>query len=127
MGVKAENKAGKQDGGRHLGGRQLRCHPAAAQTGPTGADAEPGKVRRSAHLLDQALAYNYGDHAFKALQAKKLPDARADAEKAVRYTPNNPDSHMTLGFLDYLTGDKNAALGEMIRVLTKRALMAAAQ
>jgi len=63
-------------------------------------------------LLDSALAYNYGDRAYKLLEAKKMKEARQAAEIAVQYSPNNSDSHLDLGFLDYVTGDKAAALKE---------------
>ena len=63
-------------------------------------------------LLDTALAYNYGDNAYKLLEVKKISEARQAAESAVRYSPNNSDSHLDLGFLDYLAGDKVSALRE---------------
>lgn len=63
-------------------------------------------------LLDTALAYNYGDSAYKLLEAQKMKEARQAAESAVKYSPNNSDSHLDLGFLDYITGDKTAALKE---------------
>ncbi|HSS96958.1 MAG TPA: DUF1028 domain-containing protein, partial [Terriglobales bacterium] len=63
-------------------------------------------------LLDSALAYNYGDSAYKLLEAKKMKEARQAAERAVKYSPNNSDSHLDLGFLDYITGDKASALKE---------------
>ena len=66
------------------------------------------------HLLDTALAYNYGDRAYKLLETKKISEAREAAESAVKYSPNNSDSHLDLGFLDYLTGDKTAALREFL-------------
>ena len=66
------------------------------------------------HLLDTALAYNYGDSAYKLLEAKKIREARQAAESAVKYSPDNSDSHLDLGFLDYLTGDKTAALQEFL-------------
>jgi uncharacterized Ntn-hydrolase superfamily protein len=65
-------------------------------------------------LLDTALAYNYGDKAYKLLETNKLLEAREAAENAVRYSPNNSDSHLDLGFLDYLAGDKPAALREFL-------------
>jgi len=65
-------------------------------------------------LLDTALAYNYGDNAYKLLEAKKMKEARQAAENAVRYSPNNADSHLDLGFLDYVAGDKSAALREFL-------------
>jgi len=36
-------------------------------------------------LLDTALAYNYGDSAYKLLEANKISEARQAAETAVRY------------------------------------------
>ncbi len=65
-------------------------------------------------LLDTALAYNYGDRAYKLLEDKKITEAKLAAESAVRYSPNNSDSHLDLGFLDYLAGDKAAALQEFL-------------
>jgi uncharacterized Ntn-hydrolase superfamily protein len=65
-------------------------------------------------LLDTALAYNYGDSAYKLLEANKTKEARQAAESAVRYSPNNPDSHLDLGFLDYLADDKQSALQEFL-------------
>jgi uncharacterized Ntn-hydrolase superfamily protein len=64
-------------------------------------------------LLDLALAYNYGDHASKMLTQKKIPEARQSAQTAVKYAPNSPDAHMSLGLLTYLAGDKNGALAEL--------------
>ena len=115
--LKAGDAAGGDKRGRQSASILVVCKECGRNTNNDrylyiNVDDSPDPFTELRRLLDQALAYNYGDHAFKALQAKKLPDARADAEKAVRYTPNNPDSHMTLGFLDYLTGDKNAALAE---------------
>jgi protein involved in temperature-dependent protein secretion len=60
------------------------------------------------------LSYNYGDRADKLLEENKITDARQAAESAVRYSPNNSDSHLDLGFLDYLAGDKSAALREFL-------------
>ena len=63
-------------------------------------------------LLDSALAFNYGDNAYKLLEAKKMKEARQAAESAVKYSPSNSDSHLDLGFLNYITGDKASALKE---------------
>ena len=65
-------------------------------------------------LLDTALAYNYGDTAYKLLEAHKISEARQAAETAVRYSPNNSDSHLDLGFLNYLAGDKQSSLREFL-------------
>jgi uncharacterized Ntn-hydrolase superfamily protein len=78
-------------------------------------DDNPDPFKELRRLLDEALAYNYGDLAEKLLQAKKVSDARQAAEKAVHYAPGNSDTHMDLGFLDYMAGDKNAALEEFMK------------
>jgi uncharacterized Ntn-hydrolase superfamily protein len=75
-------------------------------------DDNPDPFRELRRLLDTALAYNYGDVAYRLLEAKKVPQARAAAETEVRYSPNNSDSHLDLGFMSYLAGDKAAALAE---------------
>src|SRR5205823_7323124 len=75
-------------------------------------DDNPDPFPELRRLLDSALAHAYGDQAYKLVQQKKLPQARAAAEKAVGYAPSIPDSHMMLGFLGYLAGNKTAALEE---------------
>src|SRR5713226_5755592 len=75
-------------------------------------DDNPDPFKELRRLLDAALAYNYGDQAYKFLKSKKITEGRQAAEKAVNYSPNNSDSHMDLGFFDYLAGDKKAALEE---------------
>ncbi|HWZ44952.1 MAG TPA: DUF1028 domain-containing protein [Candidatus Saccharimonadales bacterium] len=61
-------------------------------------------------LLNLNLAYNYGDQLYKALAAKDFNKARAAAQKAILYNPNNANAHLQLGFMNYLAGDKAAAL-----------------
>jgi len=63
-------------------------------------------------LLDMNLAYLYQDKTFKLLGSDKLKEARDAAASAVRYAPAQPDAHVTLGVLDYVTGDKAGALAE---------------
>jgi uncharacterized Ntn-hydrolase superfamily protein len=75
-------------------------------------DDNPDPFKELRRLLDVALAYNYGDRSYKFLKSKKITEGRQAAEKAVHYSPNNSDSHMTLAFLDYLGGDKKASLAE---------------
>jgi uncharacterized Ntn-hydrolase superfamily protein len=76
------------------------------------ADDSTDPLAELRRLLNSALAYNYGDNGYKLLEAKKMKEARQAAESAVKYSPNNSDSHLDLGFLDYITGDKAAALKE---------------
>jgi len=66
-------------------------------------------------LLDLNLAYNYGDQTFKAMEAGNVEKARAAAQKASHYAPNRFGSRMRLAFLDYLVGDKSAALDEFAK------------
>ena len=75
-------------------------------------DDNPDPFTELRRLLDLNLAYNYGDLTFKAIDAGNMQQARAAAQKAVSYSPNSFGSHMRLAFLTYLTGDKQASLGE---------------
>ncbi len=78
-------------------------------------DDNPDPFTELRRLLDQNLAYNYGDQTFKALDAGNMERARAAAQQALRYAPNSFGSHMRLAFLDYLTGDKTASLDEFAK------------
>ncbi len=77
-------------------------------------DDNPDPFAELRRLLDLNLAYNYGDAAYKALDAKPadLKKAQAAAQKAAGYAPNNFGTRMNLAFLDYMNGDKPAALTE---------------
>jgi uncharacterized Ntn-hydrolase superfamily protein len=81
-------------------------------------DDNPDPFTELRRLLDLNLAYNYGDMTFKSLDAGDMKKARAASQKAVQYTPNSFGSHMRLAFLDYLTGDKTAALDEFAKAKT---------
>src|SRR5215467_1090986 len=78
-------------------------------------DDNPDPFTELRRLLDLNLAYNYGDQTFKALDAGNMDKARAAAQKAVTYAPNSFGSHMRLAFLNYLLGDKPAALDEFAK------------
>jgi hypothetical protein len=43
----------------------------------------------------------------------ELKEALATARKAVTYAPGRPDTHAELGLVEYLNGDKTAALREL--------------
>src|SRR5712692_10531 len=66
-------------------------------------------------LLNLNLTYNYEDQAQRLLQTGKIPEAVAAAKKAVAYSPNQAYAHATLGFLEYLARDKDAALVEFLQ------------
>jgi uncharacterized Ntn-hydrolase superfamily protein len=78
-------------------------------------DDNPDPFTELRRLLDLNLAYNYGDLTFKSLDAGNMQKARAASQKAVQYAPNSFGSHMRLAFLDYLVGDKDAALSEFAK------------
>ena len=66
-------------------------------------DDNPDPFTELRRLLDQNLAYNYGDQTFKALDAGNMERARAASQQALRYAPNRFGGHMRLAFLDYFT------------------------
>jgi len=75
-------------------------------------DDNPNPFTELRRLLDKALANNYADLAYKFFEQHKLAEAKATAESAVRYAPNDADNHLTLAFVNYLSGDKDGALAE---------------
>src|SRR3954469_2755788 len=78
-------------------------------------DDNPDPFTELRRLLDLNLAYNYGDQMFKAFAANDMAKASAAALKAATYMPNNSNTHMQLGFLNYAAGDKAAALEEFFK------------
>jgi uncharacterized Ntn-hydrolase superfamily protein len=78
-------------------------------------DDNPDPFAELRRLLNVALLSNYQDRSFKLLTDKKYPEARDAAAAAVRYAPERPGPHMNLGLLNYLAGDKDAALAEFRR------------
>jgi uncharacterized Ntn-hydrolase superfamily protein len=116
--LKAGDAAGGDKRGRQSASMLIVCHECGRNTNNDrylyiNVDDSPDPFKELRRLLDLALAYNYGDHAAKMLAQKKIPEARQSAETAVKYAPNSSDAHMSLGMLDYLSGDKNAALAEL--------------
>ncbi|MCU1331255.1 MAG: hypothetical protein JWM08_247 [Candidatus Angelobacter sp.] len=81
-------------------------------------DDNPDPFTELRRLLDQNLAYNYGDQTFKAVEAGNMQKARAASQKAVQYSPNRAGGHMALAFLDYLLGDKAASMEEFAKAKT---------
>jgi uncharacterized Ntn-hydrolase superfamily protein len=116
--LKAGDAAGGDKRGRQSASMLIVCHECGRNTNNDrylyiNVDDSPDPFKELRRLLDLGLAYNYGDHAAKMLAQKKIPEARQSAEAAVKYAPNSSDAHMSLGMLDYLSGDKNAALAEL--------------
>ncbi len=115
--LKAGDAAGGDKRGRQSASMLIVCKACGRNTNNDrylyiNVDDNPDPFAELRRLLDVALAYNYGDQSYKLLEAKKITEARQSAEKAVHYSPGNSDSHMDLAFLDYLAGDKKAALEE---------------
>jgi uncharacterized Ntn-hydrolase superfamily protein len=75
-------------------------------------DDSPEPLRELRRLLDLNLSYLYEDASDRLAQKGDLKAAREAAKKAVKYAPAHPDSHLNLAFLEYLNGDKEAALKE---------------
>ena len=66
-------------------------------------------------LLDLNLAYLYFDRAYKAVCAGNLQGASTAQVKAAAYSAS-PDTQLRVGFLDYLLGNKAAALARFVKV-----------
>lgn len=75
-------------------------------------DDNPKPFAELRRLLDLNLSYNYGDLSERLLQQGKRAEALAAGRTAVRYAPGAADSHTSLGFLEYLNGNQEAALKE---------------
>lgn len=78
-------------------------------------DDNPRPFEELRRLLDLNLAYLYEDVSDRLTQKHDLPGALAAARTAERYGPSLPDAVETLAFLEYLSGDKAAALTDFER------------
>lgn len=78
-------------------------------------DDNPKPLAELRRLLNLNLAYNYQNESDRLFEAGKPKEAREATEKAVQYTPEKGDSWLSLGFLDYLLGNKEAALKELLK------------
>jgi uncharacterized Ntn-hydrolase superfamily protein len=78
------------------------------------ADDHPQPLAELRRLLDMNLAYLYVEAADRQQTKGDLKGALDAARKAARYGPNVWYTRATLGFLEYLTGDKDAALKELL-------------
>jgi uncharacterized Ntn-hydrolase superfamily protein len=79
-------------------------------------DDAPNPFPELRRLLDMNLGLLYQEKLGKMLTANDMKGATDAAQKIVRYSPQNMQAHMTLGFLNYSTGNKTAALEELNRV-----------
>jgi tetratricopeptide (TPR) repeat protein len=74
-------------------------------------DDNPKPLSELRRLLDLNLAYLYEDEGDRLLTGKKA-EALSAGRKAVAYAPKQADAHTSLGFLEYINGNKEAALKE---------------
>ncbi len=77
-------------------------------------DDNPQSLIELRRLLNLNLAYLYQDKAYKLLSAGKVTEGRNALAKATIYSTGS-DTHLRMGFLNYLAGDKNAALAEFLK------------
>ncbi len=75
-------------------------------------DDDPKPLAELRLLLDLNLTYQYGNEADRLLTAGKKTEALAAGRKAASYSPKQADGHTSLGFLEYINGNKEAALRE---------------
>ncbi|HKH48223.1 MAG TPA: DUF1028 domain-containing protein [Thermoanaerobaculia bacterium] len=76
-------------------------------------DDHPQPLMELRRLLDLNLAYLYAGAADRAQEKGDPKGALEAARTAARYAPGNAYVRRTLGFLEYLSGDKEAALREL--------------
>lgn len=76
-------------------------------------DDNPQPFPELRRLLDLNLFYLHEEAAGRLLEKGNLKDARSEARKAAGYAPGHPYAHFTLGLVEYLNGDKDAALKEL--------------
>jgi len=75
-------------------------------------DDDPKPLAELRRLLNLNLSYLYGDEADRLLFAGKKAEALTAGRKAAEYAPQQADGHTSLGFLEYINGNKDAALKE---------------
>lgn len=73
-------------------------------------DDDPQPMPELRRLLDLNLFYLYLGSAFRLQDQGDSKAALTAGRKAAGYAPQNPDSHLYLGILEYLGGNKESAL-----------------
>ena len=76
-------------------------------------DDNPEPFKELRRLLDLNLSYLHEEAAERSLQKGDTKAALAEAQAAARYAPGHSSTHLTLGLVFYLNGDKPAALREL--------------
>ena len=75
-------------------------------------DDNPKPLTELRRLLDLNLVYLYENEGDRLLATGKRAEALSAGRKAVAYAPKQADAHTSLGFLEYINGNKEAALRE---------------
>jgi uncharacterized Ntn-hydrolase superfamily protein len=78
-------------------------------------DDNPKPLAELRRLLNLNLAYLYGEASDHFVSAGKKKEALDAGRIAERYAPEQGDTHTAMGFLQYLNGDKDAALAEFLQ------------
>ena len=73
-------------------------------------DDHPEPMQELRRLLNLQLMINHSGRVGALLRENKFPEALASAERVAHYAPNNPDAHLSLGFIAYLAGEPEQAL-----------------
>ncbi len=76
-------------------------------------DDSPAPIPELRRLLDLNLGYLYQNKISAYLSEGKPAEAETAAAMVVRYMPNRPDGYLTLGMLEYSTGQKDKALNDL--------------
>lgn len=75
-------------------------------------DDDPKPLAELRRLLNLNLTYLYGNEADRLLRVGNKAGALAAGRKAAQYSPKQADGHTSLGFLEYINGNKAVALKE---------------
>lgn len=78
------------------------------------ADDNPKPLAELRRLLNLNLAYLYEEASDRLVTAGKPKEALAASRTALQYAPEQADTHTAVAFLEYLNGNKDAALAEFL-------------
>jgi uncharacterized Ntn-hydrolase superfamily protein len=79
------------------------------------ADDNPKPLAELRRLLNLNLAYLYEEASDRLVTGAKPKEALAASRTALQYAPEQADTHTAVAFLEYLNGNKDAALVEFLR------------
>ncbi len=78
-------------------------------------DDNPKPLAELRRLLNLNLAYLYEETSDRFVTVGQMKDALAAARKALAYSPEHPDTHTAVAFLEYFNSNKQAALTEFLQ------------